>query len=209
MDTARSRLPESALGGFIALMSENTESSALEWDLGDHARTRPFADEDVEAMHRLLTAGREHLDRWLRWSSALVSPSDVRAFVDDFAKKRAAGDGFHSGIWLEGALVGGVVCWYVHPRNRNAEIGYWLSRGALGRGLATRAAAKATDHLFSRGLHRIEMQCAVDNTASRAIPEKLGYRLEGIRRESHFITSRFLDHAVYGLLAREWNGLPR
>jgi ribosomal-protein-serine acetyltransferase len=33
---------------------------------------------------------------------------------------------------------------------------------------------------------------------------RLGFRAEGVRRESHWITDRFVDHVVYGLLDREW-----
>ncbi len=39
---------------------------------------------------------------------------------------------------------------------------------------------------------------------SRRVAERLGFTLEGIRRESHWITDRFVDHAVYGMLRREW-----
>jgi ribosomal-protein-serine acetyltransferase len=48
------------------------------------------------------------------------------------------------------------------------------------------------------------MLCGEENLASRAVAERLGYRPEGIRRESHWITDRFVDHVVYGMLDREW-----
>ena len=60
-------------------------------------------------------------------------------------------------------------------------------------------------YLFDEvGLHRVEMQCGVENLKSRAVPERLGFKLEGIRRGSHWITNRFVDHAVYGMLSDEW-----
>ena len=58
------------------------------------------------------------------------------------------------------------------------------------------------------GLHRVEMQCGVGNAPSRAVAERLGFRPEGIRRESHWITDRFVDHVVYGLLESEWRPGP-
>lgn len=95
-----------------------------------------------------------------------------------------------------------MVCWYIHPQNRNAEVGYWLGERFVGRGLA---AAWAVDHLFTvEGLHRVEMQCGVANSSSRAVAERLGFTNEGTRRESHWITDRFVDHVVYGMLQREW-----
>lgn len=153
----------------------------------------------------MISANRAHLDRWLRWSSSLQSLADVTRFIDRFGAKLRQNDGFHNGIWSGSTLVGGVVTWYVHRENRNAEVGYWLAATATGRGLATGAARAAVDHLFRRAdVHRVEMQCGVENRRSRAVAERLGFRLEGIRRESHWITDRFVDHAVYGVLDREW-----
>ena len=84
-------------------------------------------------------------------------------------------------------------------------MGYWLGKAAVGRGLATRATARTVRHLFeAEALNRIELQCGVGNLPSRKVAERLGFRFEGIRRESHWISRRFVDHAVYGLLHPEW-----
>jgi ribosomal-protein-serine acetyltransferase len=166
---------------------------------------RPLTQADAATMHALLLASRAHLDRWLRWSSSLRTPGDVAGFIAGFEARLAASDGFHCGVWVDGALAGGVVCWYINRQNRNAEVGYWLGEQFAGRGLATRAAHWAVDRLFRvERLHRVEMQCGVENRASRAVAERLGFRPEGVRRESHWITDRFVDHVMYAMLDREW-----
>jgi ribosomal-protein-serine acetyltransferase len=176
--------------------------------LAPHALLRPLAPDDAPALHHLLTANRAHLDEWLRWSHSVQTLADAQGLIALFQEKLARGDGFHLGLWVEGTLAGGCVCWYIHRQNRNAEVGYWLGQAHLRRGWATRSVQAVLSHLFAGGgLHRVEMQCAVPNRASRTIPERLGFQLEGIRRESHWITSRFLDHAVYGLLEAEWRQL--
>lgn len=170
-----------------------------------NATLRPLVAADAADLHRVVTANRAHLDRWLRWSGGVQTPADAAALVAHFEAKQRAGDGFHLGLRVDGALAGGCICWYVQRQSRNAEVGYWLDAGHTGRGLATRMAAAVVAHLFRvEQLHRIEMLCAVENTASRAIPERLGFRLEGVKRDSHWITTRFLDHAIYGLLEDEW-----
>jgi len=176
------------------------------WVLDDSTVLSPLGEADVEPMHRLLTANREHLDAWLRWSAQLQTLDQVRGFIREFQERQARGDGFHLGIRVNGELVGGLVCWYIQRQNRNCEIGYWLGTPFTGRGLASRAAARAVRHLFTvEGLHRIEMQCAVENLRSRAVPERLGFSAEGIRRDSHWIGTRFQNHVVYGLLRNEWD----
>lgn len=181
------------------------DTSSLTWNLDDFTRVRPLIAGDAEEMFTLIVTSREHLDRWLRWSNTLQAEADVTDTITAAAAKQQAGIGFHLGIFVHGALAGGAVCRDLLPLHRSAEIGYWLGHQYTGRGLATRATVRVIDYLIDeRKLHRIEMQCASENVASRAIPERLGFQLEGIRRQSHWITSCFMDHAVYGLLDDEW-----
>lgn len=180
----------------------------LELSLRGTAIARSLQLDDAPAVHELMTASRQHLDRWLRWSSSIQTREDAEALIARFVAKEAAGDGFHLGIWDDGELAGGAVCWGIHRENRNAEVGYWLGHAFTGRGLATRSAKVVIEHLFAvEGLHRIEMQCGVENAASRAVAERCGLVNEGVRRESHWIADRFVDHVVYGILEREWAAL--
>ena len=50
----------------------------------------------------------------------------------------------------------------------------------------------------------MEIRAATDNRRSRAIPERLGFREEGVEREVERIGTRYNDLVVYGLLAPEW-----
>ncbi|MEO8198981.1 MAG: GNAT family protein [Gemmatimonadota bacterium] len=175
------------------------------WALDSSTVIRPLEAADASAMFRLIQENRNHLDRWLRWSGSLTSLEKVAEFIDRFQARKSAGEGYHCGIWVNERLAGGQVCWYINRHNQNCEIGYWLGAEFVGRGLATRATITAIEYLFDdEKLNRIEMQCGVQNTRSRAVAERLGFHNEGIRRESHWITSRFVDHVVYGLLVAEW-----
>lgn len=180
-------------------------TAPLRLDLGDGAVARSLRAADAPAVHTLMRANRAHLDRWLRWSASVQTRADVDALIARFEAKEAEGDGFHLGVWDGDALAGGAVCWSIHRENRNAEVGYWLGERFTGRGLATRSARAVIRHLFTvERLHRVEMQCGVENAASRAVAERCGLTAEGVRRGSHWITDRFVDHVVYGVLAQEW-----
>lgn len=169
----------------------------LEFDLGVGARLSSLRASDAPAMYALLEADRAHFDRWLRWSAGLRSADGVAAFLEGFAAQEARAEGFHLGIFEGDTLVGGVICWPIHPRRRSAEIGYWLGTGHLGRGLVTRASALVVDHLFgAMNVHTVEIVCALANLSSRAVPERLGFRLEGVRT-SPWRDGSVVEQAVY------------
>ena len=156
-------------------------------------------------MFALIMQNRAHLDRWLRWSGRIQTQVDTRALIERFAAKQAAGDGFHAGMWEHDRLIGGIVCHAINRESSKTEIGYWLGAEFVGKGRVTRACRAVISALFEQEkMHRIEIQCATDNRASRAVAERLGFTLEGIKRESEWITTGFRDHAIYSLLDREW-----
>lgn len=97
----------------------------------------------------------------------------------------------------------------VDRADRKTELGYWIAEDYQGRGIVTRAVRALIDHAFAvLNLNRVEIQAAQTNVRSRAIAEKLGFRLEGTLRQSEWADSRYLDHAVYGLLRAEWKPEP-
>jgi ribosomal-protein-serine acetyltransferase len=69
----------------------------------------------------------------------------------------------------------------------------------------TEAVRAHVDHAFATWeLNRILIQAAVDNGRSRAIPERLGFREEGVLREVERVGGRMLDGVVYAMLAGDW-----
>ncbi|WP_252393492.1 GNAT family protein [Hydrogenibacillus sp. N12] len=104
-----------------------------------------------------------------------------------------------------GTLVGVIGYHRIDWENKKTSLGYWLDPTVQGRGIMTRAARTMVDHAFFHlGLNRLEIRAATENTRSRRVAERLGFTLEGIIREAEWLGDRFVDHAVYGLLAREW-----
>lgn len=78
-----------------------------------------------------------------------------------------------------------------------------------GKGIITQACAALVDHAFQEmNLHRVEIRTAVENFKSRAVPERLGFKEEGIARQSAWLYDQFIDHVVYGMLAEEWKARP-
>lgn len=80
------------------------------------------------------------------------------------------------------------------------ELGYWLRDSATGKGLMTEAVA-AMERVAVEVLHvrRIDIHIDLANVKSMGVPRRLGYTLEGIRRNAdrHHITNQLIDIVVY------------
>ena len=108
-----------------------------------------------------------------------------------------------------GQLTVGSIVW---GSARSAQVGYWIDEMFAGRGVIPTALALALDQcFFTVGLHRIEATIRPENTASRRVVEKLGFREEGVRRRCLHIDGAWHDHICYALTAEDVpNGLmPR
>ncbi|THG42253.1 GNAT family N-acetyltransferase [Sphingomonas olei] len=90
-----------------------------------------------------------------------------------------------------------------------AELGYWLTPSAWGRGYATEAARAVVDMArHALPVRRIEARHHLDNLPSRRVLEKLGFR--EIRREASFSLAqgRAVDSAVLALDMGEEEEVP-
>ena len=92
-------------------------------------------------------------------------------------------------------------CHGIDRPNRSTSIGYWLDASHQGRGIMTTSCRVIINHAFRNlELHRVVIRCATENHRSRAIPERLGFTLEGVDRQAEWLYDHFVDLARYGLL---------
>lgn len=54
----------------------------------------------------------------------------------------------------------------------------------------------------------MEIRAGVNNLKSRSVPERLGFSFEGVARGGQRLYDRYIDLAVYGMLADEWDSSP-
>ena len=159
----------------------------------------------AEVLFNLIDENREHLGYWFPWVEETKTAEDSREFIRDGFRQFARGDGFQTGIWLEGVLIGVTGLQYISQQFCSTEIYYWLSSKYQGRGVMTKTCSHLVTYLFEElKLNRIEIRCSEMNRRSCAIPERLGFRLEGKLRGMGYTRDGLTDHLVYGLLADEW-----
>jgi ribosomal-protein-serine acetyltransferase len=141
--------------------------------------------------------------------AAKQSHADTVGFIRNTEKQLAENDGFQVAVTYEESIIGMVVYHGVDWGNRSTSIGYWLAEAHQGKGTMTMAVGALTEHAVSVWkLNRIEIRVAVENSRSRAIPERLGFRQEGILRAAEQVEDRYLDLVPYAMLASDWHSTP-
>ena len=130
--------------------------------------------------------------------------ADTANFLRGVNERAATGSSLELLLDHAGALGGVAGYRTLDAVNRTGEIGYWLRADFGGRGLMTACCRALVAHGFAAlGLNRIAIAAATDNAKSRAIPERLGFRFEGVLRQPEWLYDHFVDHAVYSLLLSE------
>lgn len=159
----------------------------------------------AQEMFATVESNRQRLRQWLPWVDAIQSVEDEQAFIRKSLRQLAENGAFDCGIFVDGAFVGSIGLHPIDHANRKVELGYWLDAAHEGRGLMTLACRAMLGHVFKQlQLNRAIIYCAAENRRSRAVAERLGFRLEGTARRAEWLYDHFVDLAWYGLLASEW-----
>lgn len=163
---------------------------------------RPVRRRDARAWSALRLFERDHLEPWEptvegRWHEN----NSPRAWPPIHAQLRRyarAGATLPAAIELDGRFcgqitVGGIVRGALH----SGWIGYWVGRPFVGGGVATAALALGVDHALGPGaLHRVDATVRPENTASRVVLERCGFREEGLLRRYLHVDGAWRDHLL-------------
>jgi len=90
---------------------------------------------------------------------------------------------------------------------QSGTLGYWVAETFARRGYMSEAIAAVTHHAFTRmDLSRIEAACLPENTASRGLLEKSGFKYEGVAQSYLQIDGRWRTHVLYAALRLDRRG---
>lgn len=159
----------------------------------------------AEGLLSVVNANRDHLGKWLPWVPHMNSVENFHDFIDASRKRYENKSELPCVILVDGKVAGRVGMYNIDNYNMHASVGYWIGKEYGGRGIITKAVRAVIDHGFSSlHLNRIEIRCGVDNNKSQAIPERLGFKHEGILRQAERLYDKYIDLCVYSMLKEEW-----
>jgi ribosomal-protein-serine acetyltransferase len=171
---------------------------------GGELELRRLDPDDALELRAVIDRNRAQLARWLQWAHD-ESPEQPLRFILDGHAREAQETALQRAIVASGRIVGTAGLTRIDWANLSAELGYWLDGEHQGQGIMTAAVGALLAHAFERlRLNRLEIRTDVENSASRAVAERLGFHYEGTLRQAYRITgARYSDDAVYSLLASD------
>lgn len=161
---------------------------------------------DASDIFHKIDSQRAYLGEWLPFVTYTQGLHDTQQYVD--ALVNASDDTFEYVFTIRyqnnfAGMIGFVNSSYEHKKT---EIGYWLSAPYQHKGIMSVAVRALSKFAFEDlKFNRIQIKCAVGNTASSNIPKRLGFLLEGIERQGEkFPDGSFKDLEIYSLLKEEF-----
>jgi RimJ/RimL family protein N-acetyltransferase len=168
---------------------------------GERIRLRPFRDDDLDAAWRMvqdpegtrLTGTharftRGQIERWYRTRGQTTDRLDL-------AVARREDDAF----------VGEGVLHEVDVDNRSCGLRISLAGAEVfGRGYGTEATRLLVGHAFEVGFHRVGLEVFAFNERARRTYEKVGFVVEGVRRDALRWDGSYHDAILMSVLAHEW-----
>ena len=171
-------------------------------------RLRKARIEDVEPL--VVSWGHPEMTRWTE------AREDTRGFLTEMVadmQVKKPGDGDPGGPWYQfilerkedGALIGDLGAGFGVPGPHQIELGYRILPRYHRQGYAREAVSALIDWLIAEHrVHRFVGLAAAGNTPSTSLLRSLGFRREGLFRESFLCRGEWIDDEYWALLAREW-----
>jgi RimJ/RimL family protein N-acetyltransferase len=168
---------------------------------GDRITLRPIVPEDGEAMFRSLS------DEEAMRLTGTQQSFTVEEVKRHCASKANARNRIDYAIVVEGNLIGEVVINEIDPPNRSAgfRIAVWYPQNR-DRGYGSEAARLVIDHAFrTLDLNRIELEVYAFNPRAKHVYEKLGFKVEGIRRQALWWGGEPVDAIIMAMLGSDYD----
>jgi RimJ/RimL family protein N-acetyltransferase len=154
----------------------------------------------------------EHILPWMPW--AIDEPIDPQTRIERLRTMRAnfdLGQEFIYGAFNLGeTIVLGGSGLHCQLEGSAREIGYWIHKDHVNRGLATELSAALTKVAFEvDGVDRVEIHMDPKNARSAAVPRKLGFQHEAtLQRRATTTDGRPRDTMIWTLFADDYPDSP-
>ncbi|MFP5282358.1 MAG: GNAT family N-acetyltransferase [Actinomycetes bacterium] len=164
---------------------------------------RVVSEDDLDTLTELAVANREFLAPWEpRRDEAYYTREHQAELLGAVLRQHAARTALPGAITLDGAIVGRVnVFNIVRGPFCSGDLGYWVDRAHVGRGIGTAAVGAIARLAFREfGLHRLQAGTLVHNAGSQRVLQRNGFTRIGLAPGYLQIDGRWQDHILFQLI---------
>jgi len=175
--------------------------------INEHIVLKELNHKDAAEIFHTINTQRIYLGKWLPFVAYTKELADTEAFVESVLDTPEENREYVFVIRYDGEFAGIIGFKDTDKINRKTEVGYWLSKYYQKKGIITLSVNKLLQLAFEKlNINRVQIRCAVGNSASSNIAKRLGFILEGIEREGELLsTGKYSDLEVYSLLKTDYN----
>lgn len=199
----------------LAAMTTSDGPSAADWAAaptlrGELVTLRPFTRENAVPMAEIMAD-----PELLKFTGSVTSSSAANAAPtapDEqtygwYGSRAVQDDRLDLAVIdnASGELVGEVVLNKWDPDANSCNFRTLFGPSGRGRGLGTEATRLIVGYGFERlRLHRIDLDVFAFNPRARRAYEKVGFKVEGVRRDAFRFDGEYTDEILMAILAPEW-----
>jgi RimJ/RimL family protein N-acetyltransferase len=180
--------------------------------IGRLVTLRPFTREDAVGMAAIMAD-----PELIKFTGSATSSADAQAASSEpdektyqwYGTRAAQDDRLDLAVVdnVSGELVGEVVLNLWDPEANSCNFRTLFGPPGRGRGLGTEAAKLIVGYAFEQlGLHRIGLDVFAFNPRAKRAYEKVGFVVEGVRRDAFRFDGQYTDEIMMAILANEWRG---
>ena len=160
---------------------------------------------DAADIFQTIDSQRKYLGKWLPFVKFTNNVADTEQFVNSIQDVPIEDREYVFVIRFDNHFAGIIGFKSTDRDNKKTEIGYWLSKHYQKKGIITLSLKRLIQFAWEEmGMNRIQIRCATGNIPSKRIPQRMGFRLEGIERDGELLSGDvFTDLEVYSLLRRD------
>ena len=149
----------------------------------------------------------KNVSKWMASAPYPYTKEDAKNYILKAQKLDDKNIKFAIVLKSENKVIGGTELTNINKKDGLAGGGIWLNEKYHGLGLGTEAFCARIKYAFDiLGLRRIENGYFPNNTPSKMMQLKLGYKEEGLRRKRFYSlsTKEYIDECITGLLKEEF-----
>lgn len=162
---------------------------------------------EAESVLDCIRENTEHLQAWIPWINPQSHLQQVEDFIHQQLQALEHQEGLMLGLYQDDILIGmaGLQDW--NHQLAMAELGFWISKKHLSKGIMTKAVKRLLQFGFKdMQLQRITATFPISNLKAHKLLENAGFKLEGVLR-NHILHRGLKSHmVVMGYLTEEWIG---